>query len=90
MEEKESSTKNEQSAGQSETKEVPVEKTIIEVEKSKLTEEIDLKPRQVTSKEPRKRRARRSTKEIDQNYVSDHQVKESSEEEEEESNNKET
>ena len=89
MEEKESSSKNEQSARQSETKEVPVEKTIIEVEKSKLTEEIDLKPRQVTSKEPRKRRARRSTKEIDQNYVSDHQVKESSEEEGE-SNNKES
>jgi hypothetical protein len=52
---------------------------IIEVLKSKLTEEIDLKPRQLTSKAPRKRRARRSTKEIDQNYVSDNQAKESSE-----------
>ena len=52
---------------------------IIEVLKSKLTEEIDLKPRKLTSKAPRKRRARRSTKEINQNYVSDNQAKESSE-----------
>ena len=57
--------------------------TVIVIEKSKLTEEIDFKPRQRTSKEPRKRRARRTTIELDQDYVSDHQEKDPEERSEE-------
>ena len=81
--EKEEEEKDQEKPAEEEEEEVKKEEkgemVIIEVLKSKLTEEIDFKPRQLTSKAPRKRRARRSTKEIDQNYVSDNQAKESSE-----------